>query len=440
MDKTEKTALIFSGGGSRGAYEVGVWRALLELGEQIDLVTGVSVGALNGALVAQGSFDAAEGLWRRIGLSQVFDLPLDETLPFSQRKRRALWLFGKAALTNGGAGTSTLHKLLTRYLDEPSVRNSAIDFGFVTVRFDGLRPQPRYLWREDIPCGRLADYLVASCALFPAIRAQKIDGKHYIDGGFADNLPIRMAMQRGATRLIAVHLEAPGMVHRLDGQNKYTLILIDSYWNLGELLLFDKDAARQNMRLGWLDTMRAYHVFDGRAYAFVRGVLRIAARRYYQHFYEQMELLGFRGIRYNLFSSAAYAALKNRVFRRGVPPSSALRGFALAGLESAGELFGVDPCIVYTLERFQARLAEQRSHAVLPREIAQKARAQPEKWLSLATELLVLREHRRLQVVFLALCIQTGLHQRRPLNLLPVAALLPDEFCAALYLVLSGLA
>ena len=49
--KRKKTALVLSGGGSRGAYEAGAWQALVETGIEIDIVTGASVGSINGAMV-----------------------------------------------------------------------------------------------------------------------------------------------------------------------------------------------------------------------------------------------------------------------------------------------------------------------------------------------------------------------------------------------------
>ena len=64
--KTEKTALVLSGGGSRGAYQAGAWRALDELGIKFDMVVGVSVGAINGAMVVQNERQFSEDLWRRI--------------------------------------------------------------------------------------------------------------------------------------------------------------------------------------------------------------------------------------------------------------------------------------------------------------------------------------------------------------------------------------
>lgn len=56
MGIEEKTGLVLGGGGSRGAYELGVWKALRELGIEIQVVVGTSIGAINGALVAPGGF------------------------------------------------------------------------------------------------------------------------------------------------------------------------------------------------------------------------------------------------------------------------------------------------------------------------------------------------------------------------------------------------
>ena len=55
-----KTALVLGGGGSRGAYEIGVCKALEELEIEIDMVFGTSVGAINGAMIAQGDLALAE--------------------------------------------------------------------------------------------------------------------------------------------------------------------------------------------------------------------------------------------------------------------------------------------------------------------------------------------------------------------------------------------
>ena len=51
-----KRGIVLAGGGSRGAYEIGFWQAIRELGIDYQIVTGSSVGALNGAMMASGDF------------------------------------------------------------------------------------------------------------------------------------------------------------------------------------------------------------------------------------------------------------------------------------------------------------------------------------------------------------------------------------------------
>lgn len=424
-----KTALVFSGGGSRGAYEIGVWRALRELDEHIDMVTGTSVGALNGAVVAQGSADVAEQLWRELETSHVFDVTLDETLPIEKKLLSAVRAFGREAIAHGGAGTQALATLLEKYIDEQQVRKSSIDFGLVTVQMDDLTPN--YLWLKDIPQGRLHEFLIASCALFPAIRPQEIDGKRYIDGGFRDNLPISMALSRGADKIIAVHMDAVGFIPRTSLPDGCSLRIIKCYWKLGAILLFDPNSARQNMRLGYLDAMRSYGVYDGCAYAFTKGMLASAVRRYYSDFYNMLGLLGVQSEKKRFLPTLAYQKIEKRVFRRGVR-ASAVRGFALDGMEGAAELLGLDAGVLYTPERFYECLRQAYDRVELPASLRSLKLTQENLFEAVTAALEPAK--RPVRVKFLTELIARHLAQNVPCNLLPVAALLTDEFSAAVFL------
>ena len=66
-----KRALVLCGGGSRGAYEIGAWGALRELGVRLDGVYGTSIGALNAALVARGDLEAARNVWLNISIKNI---------------------------------------------------------------------------------------------------------------------------------------------------------------------------------------------------------------------------------------------------------------------------------------------------------------------------------------------------------------------------------
>ncbi|MGI6733351.1 MAG: patatin-like phospholipase family protein [Anaerovoracaceae bacterium] len=245
MSENRKIALVLGGGGARGAYEIGVWQALREMDVKIDIITGTSVGAINGALVAQDEFDLACKVWKEIQTHMVVDKGL-------LRKKN-----------------SPLKNLLSRYIDETRVRSSETDFGLVTVELPGL--VPRYFFTEDIPKGKLIDYIVASASLFPAFKIADIDNTKYVDGGYLDNLPVGMALKKGATHVVAVDLSTIGLVQKKPLEQTENLIIVHCKWDLGDIMVFDGKNSAKNIRLGYLDTLKAFGFFDGSYYAFAKG-------------------------------------------------------------------------------------------------------------------------------------------------------------------------
>ena len=69
----EKVGIVLSGGGARGSYQIGVWKALNKLKIKYDVVTGTSVGALNGLLFVQKDYKKAYKIWKNIGYDFLFD-------------------------------------------------------------------------------------------------------------------------------------------------------------------------------------------------------------------------------------------------------------------------------------------------------------------------------------------------------------------------------
>ena len=247
-----KTALVLGGGGSRGAYEIGVWQAVRELGIPIDMVTGSSVGAINGAIIAQDSFDLAVSLWKEIDTPMVFDVDLKDILSNS-----------------GKIGSNKLKGLLQQYIDETAVRNSSTDYGLVTVEFPSMTP--KFLMKNQIPEGKLIDYILASSTLFPAMKGYEINSLKYVDGGFSDNIPVGLALDHGATHVIAVNLDAVGVVRRKRMNDADFLRIIQSPWDLGNFLIFDKINSKKIIRLGYLDTLKAFEIYDGTYFCLVKG-------------------------------------------------------------------------------------------------------------------------------------------------------------------------
>ena len=70
----EDVALIFSGGGGRGAYEIGVWKALLDLGVNIKGAFGTSVGSINSAAVAMDDFELGRKIWLQMEYKDVMKI------------------------------------------------------------------------------------------------------------------------------------------------------------------------------------------------------------------------------------------------------------------------------------------------------------------------------------------------------------------------------
>ena len=68
-----KMGLVLSGGGGKGAYELGVWKALVEmkLDKYIEVISGTSIGAFNAALFAQGDMDNAQALWDEVTMEKL---------------------------------------------------------------------------------------------------------------------------------------------------------------------------------------------------------------------------------------------------------------------------------------------------------------------------------------------------------------------------------
>ena len=175
QNETPKKALVLAGGGARGSYQVGVWRALTELGWHPQIITGTSVGSLNGAMFALDLYETARDMWTSIRSQDVMELPEETNLT-------ELHQFLRDIVREGGMDVTPLEEIVERVLDEDALRASPIRFGLVTVEKRGLKP--RELPLEEIPEGKVKDYLLASAACFPALRAKQIDGVQFLDGGY----------------------------------------------------------------------------------------------------------------------------------------------------------------------------------------------------------------------------------------------------------------
>ncbi len=256
--------LVLEGGGARGAYHIGAYKALIEEGIEVSGVAGTSVGALNGAMIIQGDYKKAYDLWYNISYSKIIVADDDLIKKIKQQdldKKHLTLLIEKTKyfLTEKGFDISPLKETLIENIDEEKIRNSGKDFGMVTISLTDLQPVEIFI--EDIPKGKLGEYLLAS-AYLPVFQTEKLDGKYYLDGGFYNNLPINLLKDKGYINLITVRTNAAGHIKKcdLDGLN---IINISPNKDLGRALDFNMEQARHNLELGYFDALKALRSLAG---------------------------------------------------------------------------------------------------------------------------------------------------------------------------------
>lgn len=253
-----KRALIFSGGGAKGAYEVGVWKALKELNINCDIVTGTSIGSINGALYAQGDIDVAIKLWKSLNINMVFEDKIEYSNEIELIKNYL------EKVKEGGLEPSKLKENLEKSIDIEKVYNSKIDYGLATVEYPTLRLVE--LSKNEIPKSKFIDYLIASSTVYPVFKLKKIDDNKYIDGGFRKTMPIDLATKLGATNYIIVNISTTNKMYK-PKRNK-NIIYIKPNNDIGQALVFDGAVAERSMRYGYNDTMKVMKKLYGKKYTF----------------------------------------------------------------------------------------------------------------------------------------------------------------------------
>lgn len=251
--------LALEGGGARGAYHIGVVKALYENGYAFDGFVGTSIGAINAAMLAQGDFDKAIELWSSLSMDQLFDTEEQKLLQLMTPKERKKDIKTPAHLGKtlakiiGGKGIDTTKMIafLNQYIDEEKIRASGKDFGLVTVSLSDRKPLELML--EDIPNGRLVDYVMAS-ASFPGFNTGTLDDKLFIDGGLYDNCPVGLLTKKGYDEIIAVRTHAPGITRNFEQQEH--IKVISSRDNLGNIMFFAPENTTADISLGYYDGLR----------------------------------------------------------------------------------------------------------------------------------------------------------------------------------------
>lgn len=273
--------LVLAGGGMRGAYQIGVWRALMEMNIKITAIAGTSIGAINGAMFTQGDYESAEKLWREMRPSDIVAPTHD-------------------ILKDGIVDMAPLENLLRRVVDEDKIRKSPIDFGVAAF---SLRDKSGICkFKSEIPEGRMIDYLMAS-ACVPGIKARRIDGDILIDGGVSNNMPINMLAGRNMKNIISVDIKGIGLNTNIDLSGKNVINIVFEHPETG-VAEVNTDGIKLSIRSGYIGCMRAFGRIEGDKYAIISESCRQARRTYSETLLSELETAAaiFDIDRYRIYS------------------------------------------------------------------------------------------------------------------------------------------
>jgi len=188
-------ALVLPGGGGRGAYQVGVVKALYERGIRFDYAFGTSIGGLNATMIGQQELDRLEDLWCNMRAHDIYRIPSAAQL-------------GRLVLGRnlGLLDTGPLEELLRRQCDLHRLKQSPTKVGWCTTDLCSL--QTNLVTIDDIAStNELVDILMATAALPIAFPPRHMHGEGlWMDGGLVRNTPLQAALDCGADEIYTVLL------------------------------------------------------------------------------------------------------------------------------------------------------------------------------------------------------------------------------------------
>ncbi|MBQ6660651.1 MAG: patatin-like phospholipase family protein [Lachnospiraceae bacterium] len=260
--------LVFGGGGGKGSYQIGVWKALrfLKMDSWIKSISSDSIGTLNAVLFLNGDYQKAEDAWYNIRPVQFLDITPE-----------------------GVCSRDGLIKILNEIIDLKKVsespiktyttlakRSAATDSYAVISRLfssrDDLDIEGEYVTLNGKTPDELLQLLLAATAMPFVYDPVTINGVQYRDGGIYDNLPLRPLIEDDIKHLILVSLTPSYEYDLMCASRADTIILITPSQEIGALLTgtldFDGRNAAYRLNLGFYDTLRAFEYYERRMLGF----------------------------------------------------------------------------------------------------------------------------------------------------------------------------
>lgn len=225
-------ALVISGGGSKGAFAGGVAQYLMqEKGHTYDLLLGTSTGSLLIPHLALGNVDKIRSIYTNVGMEHIFDIN-----PFVVKRRKGVDIvtinhFNVLLQFIRGKRTFGESRKLRAYIRDNFTLSEfnqlkASNCNIVVTVTNLSRNDVEYKCIRDFDYDAFCDWIWISCNYIPFMSLVNKDGCDYGDGGFSSLVPIREAINRGATEIDVVVLETETQTApRVIGKNPFSLMV-----------------------------------------------------------------------------------------------------------------------------------------------------------------------------------------------------------------------
>lgn len=225
-------ALVISGGGSKGAYAGGVAEYLIKSqGRTYDMFLGTSTGSLLIPHLAVNNIPKLYEIFTNVQQYDVFSVS-----PFVQRKKgdreyvsidflNSMWQFLKMKRTFGES--KALRRNIKRNFTKEEFDEIRASKKDVVVTVTNLsRNKAEYKSINDFSYEEFCNWIWISCNYIPFMSLAKVNGYEYADGGLSCVIPIREAVNRGATEIDVIILESEHMEHnKVLGKNPFSLMM-----------------------------------------------------------------------------------------------------------------------------------------------------------------------------------------------------------------------
>ena len=234
-----KIGLVLGGGGGKGAFQVGVWKALCEykLDKKISCMSGSSIGALNSVLFSQKNGEESYEIWSN----------LDMSIALSTRSIKDV-ISKKGLFSREG-----LKRLLHESLDLSLVSKCKRDLYVCATNIDDQ--VPTYFHINDEHVDTIESILLASSAIPVVFDRVSINDKRYMDGYKYANVPTKPLLDLGCHTLFVIDLNGTYVPNESELEYGARIISISSPYNsfgfAGGTLSFNQDTIQLRIEHGY---------------------------------------------------------------------------------------------------------------------------------------------------------------------------------------------